>query len=68
MINMVHVMGAKYLKSPENGDLCPILDKKNLKNGGFLRVCGCFFCVGAMKTGVFFVWGGVVCDVVAVDG
>lgn len=28
MIDMVRVMGAKYLKSPENGDLCPILVQK----------------------------------------
>jgi hypothetical protein len=28
MINVVHVIGAKYLKSPENGDLRPILVQK----------------------------------------
>lgn len=28
MINVVHVIVAKYLKSPENGDLCPILVQK----------------------------------------
>lgn len=28
MINVVHVIGVKYLNSPENGDLCPILVQK----------------------------------------
>ena len=43
---------------PKNGDLCPILGRKIEKNGGFLRVCGCFFVVGGAVFRDFF-GGGV---------
>ena len=33
----------------KNRVLCPILAVKNAKNGGFLRVCGDFWCVLGIK-------------------
>ena len=42
----------------KNSELCPILGLKIEKNGGFLRVCGCFFVAGRFFS-VFFMVGRV---------
>ena len=49
----------KYGKNAKKCENCPALAVKNEKNGGFLRVCGCF----CAKKGVFCEknapkWGG----------
>ena len=59
-------MYKKYGKTAKNGGLCPILMPKKAKNGGFLRVFGCF-CVWWGVFLYYFWYVGWVILVVAVD-
>ena len=55
-------LGFFGVKNTKNGYLCPILALKNRKNGGFLRVSGCFYARRGVFLGLFVV-GRVIFEV-----